>query len=1189
MAQGDDAERRKLVEAVERLEARRPLIGEEAADSAIAALREKIRFLDAQEPSRRILTVMFADVSGFTALSETMDAEDLADLVNRLWSLVDGIIRSNGGSIDKHIGDEVAAVWGAEGSREDDPERAVRCALEIQSALAGFSSAEGRSIGMRIGINTGPVLLGEVASTREFTVMGDAVNLASRLQHAAPVGGVMISASTHALVRGLFETGPFLELDIRGKKEPVQACTVIRPSPRSWRSSGRGIDGVRAPMVGRDAQFAALKNMALGREGGFSMVIGEAGIGKSRLLAEFEEWLSDAMPSLEVMRGRADESMQDSPCALLRDLFGLQPAGGPRTDESLRSELEGRLAPGGGRAELERAHFIGQFLGYDFSSSPALSGVLGGEGREPDPRQLRERAVLYLGMHFREMSVSKRVLILLEDIHWADESSLEAVEQIVLDTRSSGLLVVCTARPSLLDRRSVRDAGFPDPTIIRLDPLDEENSESLLDGMGLTEDRVPPETRAALISAADGNPFYLEELVRMLMDDGVLIRSDGRWRTDGEKAASLRVPENLASVLQARFDRLPAGERTLLQRASVVGRRFWEGALESMGRCPGTTVGAGLENLERRGLVAMLPSSSIPGAREFSFRHSLLRDAVYDSVLRKDRRRLHSLAADWIMERASGRLDELAMLAAEHLERAGRDSEASTLYERAGASAASRFSNAEAAACYSRALALLRDGDPADASRLLAALSRIHEITGDRESQRRDVEALEALAPLLDTRGRAQVLLRRSGLAALTNDYGRSVELAREALRLAGEIGDAGLEVAACIGMASSLQNLSEHRDVLDDLVRGLELAREHNLPGYEARLLLHLGNFFADTSDYDEADRLYRQAMRSFREAGDARGEGYALHNLGLLAMDMGDSAAARSYFEQSLQLDRQTGDRRGEAHSLVALGLALQARGDLHPAEEAFSQARRVYSGLADRLGEATVLNNLGILASETGDYDQALERFQEAARSCASMGVRSYEANTLDNMSLTLLRAGDLESALACSDRVVSICDETGDRSLLGIALAKRGHMMFESGRFAEAESLYEEAAGILGSIGSRHLEMEAVAGAARAAMAAGGLEKAADPAMRVRDFLGSGGSLDEVEDPFRAYLAVFEVLSAMSDSSASAVLEAACAALTRRSESIRDPLSKERFLGSTPQKRSLLAARASLERAAGGASR
>lgn len=1179
MAQGDNGEYRKLVEAVERIEAGRRLLGDEAADSAIAALREKIRALEAQEPSRRILTVMFADVSGFTSLSETMDAEDLTDLVNRLWSLVDGIIRSSGGSIDKHIGDEVVAVWGAEDSREDDPERAVRCALEIQSALAGFSSAEGRSMGMRIGINTGPVLLGEVASTREFTVMGDAVNLASRLQHAAPVGGVLMSASTHSLVRGLFVTGPFMELEVKGKKEPVLACMAIRPAPRSWRSAGRGIEGVRAPMVGREDQLAALRDMVLGPEGGLVTVVGEAGIGKSRLLAEFEEWLSDAMPSLAVMRGRADESMQDSPCALLRDLFGMQPAGGSRTDESLRSELERRFAPGGDRADLERAHFIGQFLGYDFASSPALAGVLGGGGREPDPRQLRERALQYLGMHFQGLSLSRRLLLLLEDIHWADESSLDAIEQVVRDTRGLGMLVVCTARPSLFERRGDWGSGTDVPATIRLDPLGVEDSGSLLDGMGLTVDRMPSETRAAVISAADGNPFYLEELVRMLMDDGVLSCSEGCWRTDGEKAASLRVPGSLASVLQARFDRLPAGERNLLQRASVVGARFWDGALESMGHCCGVSVGEGLERLEERGLVSLLPVSAIPGAAEYSFRHSLLREAVYDSVLKKDRRRLHSCAADWIMGSASGRLDELATLAAEHLEKAGRDSEAGSLYERAGACAASRFSNAEAESCYSKALALLRDGDPVAASRLLVALSRIHEITGDRERQKRDVEALEALAPSLDAGGRAQVLLRRSGLAALTNDYRRSAELAREALRLAGEIGDTRLEVAACIGIASSLQSLSEHRDVLDDVLRGLELAREQGLPGDEARLLLHLGNYCADTSDYEEAERLYRQAMRAFREAGDARGEGCALHNLGLLAMDRGDSTTASSCFEQSLELDRQTGDRRGEAHSLVAIGLALQARGDLPSAGEAFAEARRIYSVLADRLGEATVLNNLGVLASETGEYDLAIEHFEQSARACISMGVRSYEANTLDNMSLTLLRAGDLQGALACSDRVVSICEETGDRSLLGIALAKRGHMMLESGRPSEAESLYERAAGILGAIGSSHLEMEALAGAARAAMAAGDQKKAEALAMSVSSFIESGGSLDEVEDPFRAYLAVFEVLSAVPGSPASRVLEAACSALTGRAESIRDPASRDRFLGSTPQKRSLLEAQAS----------
>ncbi len=302
----------QLEQMIAAFEAQRPTLGDAMVDAALGPMREKLAALQAQaaptEQKRKQVTVLFADVSGFTALSETLDPEEITELLNALWVRLDAAIGTQGGRVDKHIGDAVMALWGADAAREDDPERAIRAALAMQAELEVFGDAHSAPLAMRIGVNTGPALLGEVGSTREFTAMGDAVNLAARLEQAAPVGGVLISHDTYRLAPGMFDVVAQPPLEVKGKSEPVQTYVVLRAKARSFRMARRGVEGIETRMVGRDAELLALREAyadALCCEARLALVVGEAGVGKSRLLLEFERWLDSEPEQPRFFRGRA--------------------------------------------------------------------------------------------------------------------------------------------------------------------------------------------------------------------------------------------------------------------------------------------------------------------------------------------------------------------------------------------------------------------------------------------------------------------------------------------------------------------------------------------------------------------------------------------------------------------------------------------------------------------------------------------------------------------------------------------------------------------------------------------------------------------------------------------------------------------------------------------------------------------
>ncbi|NNC74041.1 MAG: AAA family ATPase [Acidimicrobiia bacterium] len=712
-------ERDTLLEAIESQEQLRGSVPDDVIDATIAALEERLVALEQVPTQRRQMTVLFADVSGFTAMSESMDAEDVSDIMDTVWRRLDAAIVEHNGTIDKHIGDAVMGLWGVGSAREDDPEQAIRAALAIQGALTQMAAEDPslESLAVRVGINTGPVVIGEVGTAGEVTVTGDTVNVASRLESAAPVGGVLVSHSTYRHVRGVFNVTQRPPLEVKGKSEPLVTYIVETVAPRPFRLPTRGVEGVETAMVGREQQLAALQaaqqRSAADSASASVTIVGEAGIGKSRLLYEFNEWLSLAGSDVVVFRGRADQQHQGNPYGLLRDVlaFRFDIADDDPADVAVEKLTSG-VTEFLGESAVDQAHLVGHLMGLDMSASPHIGHIL------DDARQLRDRAIHGVTQLFGAIADRVPTVVMLEDIHWADRATLVMGQKVIDACADKRLFVVAAARPLVFERVPEWGTG---PRDVRLDlePLDADAAAALTDEVLKRAADVPTELRDTIVARADGNPFFVEEIIKMLIEDDVIEAGDDEWVIRQERLEDFNVPATLTGVIQARLDRLDAAERDLLGRASVVGRLFWDLAIPppvDAGAEPIGEVHRLLKVFEDRELVWPHPGADFVGTEEYIFRHAVLREVTYESVLKRLRRSYHRSIAEWLASRAEapGR----AAMIATHYEAAGAPAESAEWYVTAGEQAQARFANTSAETYFGKALEY---GDLSAADRFRAA------------------------------------------------------------------------------------------------------------------------------------------------------------------------------------------------------------------------------------------------------------------------------------------------------------------------------------------------------------------------------------------------------------------------------------------------------------------------------------
>ena len=674
------------------------------------------------EAERRTVTILFSDVKGSTAIAEDLDPEDVLEIMNGAFDVLIEPVYRYEGTLARLMGDAILAFFGAPIAHEDDPERACRAALEIIAGAKEYAVRLEQERGItgfnvRVGINTGLVVVGEVGSDLrvEYTAMGDAINLAARMEQSAPPGGILITHDTYRHARGVFDVNPQEPLRVKGKGEPIRTYLVERAKPRAFRKPMRGVEGIETRMIGRQAELSRLQDAFYtaveDHELQMATVVGEAGVGKSRLLHEFDIW-SELLPQdFYYFKGRASREMQNLPYSLIRDLLGSRfriqdtdPL--PVVREKLEQGAE--AAFDAGESSRMRAHFIGHLVGFELGESSHLAGVL------DDTKQMRDRALTYLVDYFGALAGRLPVLILLEDLHWADDSSLDVLNHLALNLIGQPVMIVSATRPALFERRPRWGEGQPFHTRLSLRPLSKRNTRRLLNEILQRMDTVPDSLRAMVVSNAEGNPFYVEELIKMLIEDGLIVKGEGQWRLDLTRLSEVRVPSTLNGVLQARLDRLPPEERTIIQQASVVGRLFWDRAVAhinefSSQKLEQTRVLSTLSALRGREMVFQRETTAFAGSQEYIFKNALLREATYESVLKRLRRVYHGLVADWLIEEGGERVGEYTGLIADHLELAGRTVEATDYLLEAGDRARGLYAHQEAIGAYQRALALLKE------------------------------------------------------------------------------------------------------------------------------------------------------------------------------------------------------------------------------------------------------------------------------------------------------------------------------------------------------------------------------------------------------------------------------------------------------------------------------------------------
>ena len=1035
-------QQQQLEAAVAALQAQRAVLGDAVVDALVAAAQAQLATQTAlpaqREQMLRQATVLFMDVTGSTPLSQHLEPEEFHALIDGVLSQGTEQVLAHGGKVMSYAGDNLIAVFGGTRAQEDAPEQAVRAALALRELGVALQQDVMKRFGhagchVRLGLHSGPVLLGGGVQA-ENTLSGLAVNVAARMEQTAPPGAIRISHAIYAQVRGVFDVEPQPAMPVKGLDEPMLTYLVQRAKPRAFRVSTRGIEGVETRMVGRERELGVLQDAFARLEQVHSpivvTVVAEAGLGKSRLLYEFDNWAEAQPQPYTIFQARAHPQTLTQPYGMLREMLAWR---FELTDDDTMEAAKTKLCEGISawfadnelNHALSHAHLLGQLVGLDFGQSPHIAGIVS------DARQIRNRA-FHSGVELLRQ-VARRsntpVVLQLDDLHWADDASLDFFTHVLRTANDVPMLMIRLTRPQLFERRPDQQANDVQGQRVELLSLSKEDSRRLANELLKRLHDIAPALRELVIGGAEGNPFYMEELVKMLIDQGAIDTSGEHWIINPDRLLSSQVPTSLSGVLQTRLNTLPATERLALQQASVIGMVFWDQALTALD----PNAAPALQALVRRELVRVRPDAALDNMREYVFAHQILHQVTYETVLRRERRVLHARTADWLARLGGSRARDFLGATAEHYAQAGDPMHAAEFFVRAAEHAMAGYAHAATLAHVSSGLAQLAAANSsADSShqtfhwRLLQVREVTLSLLGQREEQRLALDALDAVANTLnDDRRRADVAVRRSRLAMRVAHYAQQETEARRAMTLAEQCSDHEIRL-------QGVRLLAVARMYQGDMAGATTLARS-GLEQAQQRGFLPLMSLYWNTLSLlagREGNLVaYMQALAASlaltREQGDKVREGVELGNRGggWLALGMWD--LAERDLQGALDITRMVGDRSGEGVQLIWLShLALRRNDPIR----ALELARLGQSLIADT--EATDFEILagcilGEAALTLNRCDEAAQAFGRA-RASAETDDLPWQWDAQAGLARVALHQGLVDQAM---DSLRAVLDRLG----------------------------------------------------------------------------------------------------------------------------------------------------------------
>jgi predicted ATPase/class 3 adenylate cyclase len=1137
--------------------------------------------------------------------------EDAAVMLDALIRRVQHLAAVYGGTLlQLTIGDKGSYLYlafGAPVSHDDDAARAVACARELilMTAQLGFVAD------VRAGIARGMMYAGAYGSDtrRTYGVLGDATNLAARLMQAAPLGEVRCDAPTTRAARRSWVFEALVPLRLKGK---AAAVAVYRPLRQANAPSAPGTPDASgaAPLIGRSHERLALADQvsALGAgHGGLLLIAGEAGIGKSRLMAELAALATAEGAS--VLAGRGHSIEQHTPYRAWRDviaaLLDLELSAPPEAQREQARLSVAALAP----RLAQRTPLLNDVLPLDLAATPLTNALEGA---------LRQESLFgLLATLMAERARSGPLAILLDDAHWLDSVSLDLVRHVARAISAAAVPVVLALALRPAEETAAAAAiqelqAQPGARLILPGALAAHEIDALaLARLGLPPGGLPTQAAAVIREQSAGNPFFAEELAATMLDRGIISieQADGdlRCRFDASSMqAHVALPDTLQGLVLARIDRLPPEQQFTLKVAAVIGRSFAEGplraTLERFQPDSAATLHTQLAELVRRELTRLeLAEPEL----SYVFRHIMTQEVAYQTLLYAQRREIHQAVGGWFervyADRDRAALAPIAPVLAYHYHLAENGQRERVYARLAGEEAARRYANAEARSFLDRAIELTPADQLNERLELLLLREQVANLQGDRATQLHDLEHIAALADrLADDAWRAEALLRRAEYAELTGDYPGALAHAQQALALAEGLALPAVQIKALVrrGRVQFLQ--SEFGQARSTFEQAHALAHDSTA---EADILRNLSLVALNQSDYQDATMFALRALERFQRAGNRVGESAALGNIAAAAYFQGDYAAARRAYEQILANSRIVGDRLGESDALGNLGAVAREQGDYLRAREYFRQAVAACRMIDNRWGEAAALNGLGNVALAQGQYDAA-RRFQEDTLALSrAIGYRLFESIALVNLAeawtatgafeqayaavaeglhqfheagdrrneswalavqaLALLLAGQAQSAAQAAEAGAALAREVGARAEEGLALTMCGRAREALGR-PDAGQAYQQAVALWHELGEHRLSLDAHAGLARLALASGDAPGARQAIQPVLAFLALAESLDGTGEPILIALTCVRALAAVHDRRGTLILERSYQVLTDRARAIADDTLRSQFL-------------------------
>lgn len=923
---------------------------------------------------RRIATVLFADVVGFTPLSEDLDPEQVKIMLDRCFEGLAADITSHGGRIDKIVGDEIMAVFGAPIAHEDDPERAIRAALQMQRTLVLHAEETGSEVRMRIGINTGEVVVGGLRGGGDVTALGDVVNIAKRLQTESPPGEIYVGGATYSSTKDVIAYDDVGPLNVKGREGTVEAWRAVETlGPPGFRP-GR----VRTPLFGRKAELGmlwqTLGSSVAQKLPHLVLLVGDAGVGKTRLVEEAVEIARSQHDAL-VIEGRCLPYGEANPwwpiAEALRQACEIEPD--DAADVAATKCRESVAAVLGAAGEGVEAGRVADGLLYLMGYEDALADL--------DPSRARDETIRAIQHSLAANARLRPLVVVLSEIHWADKLVLDLIDTMLERLRNLPIVLLATARPELHDRWTPK-LGRYDLHVINLQPLESDAAGDLV--RSLLGADPSPHLVDLVVERAGGNPLFLEELIAILGESEVRVGSD---TLDGTE-----LPATLRGLVAARLDALDPTERSVLEDAAVVGRSGPLKALLALSDSRGQDgTKTKLAALQHKDLLGVADGT-------FEFKSDIVRDVAYETLTKSERARRHAAVAKWLVDYAS-----MTDREEEHLERiAYHFAQAAQLVRDVGAV----------------------DGVPSDvADQGLDWLERAAKRAEARETPGVSMHLLDHALKLIDEQDstrRAEFLLHRARGCAALHEMASAYRDIEEIVGIAERTADATLRARTLTLRGEIEQREAQYERSIATLDEAVSAWRAIGDRRGEAEALRQWGFTSVHRGELDEAEKAISEALAISRELGDTRGEAWSLRNLAWASFSRGDYDVAEERLHDSANLFEQIGDYGGRAWAIGLLGYVWYFKGRLNEAGVVAENSVRLSHELGDRWAYGMMLNLLAGVRLWQGQTGEARARSKEAVRLFEEMDDAMGLSFATVTRATSLVLTGDPDEGLDLAER-------------------------------------------------------------------------------------------------------------------------------------------------------------------------